>query len=202
MDDSFGADEPIRVLDAGDTSDVLHVATGDGAVWVVSTRHASVYRIDPVTWRGSGPEPRRRRSRPESRPETARSGSCRFDRRRRRERSPASTPPPRAVASVLPLPFAPSAVTVGFGAVWVTLNAQDAVLRIDPRADTVERMIEVGEGPTAITAGSDAIWVVNAKGHTISKIDPETNGVIATIPVIGTPGAIASGAGRIWVTGV
>jgi len=200
-----GSDLPVRVHPRFE-SDVLYLATGVGAVWVVSARRSIVYRLDPITKRITA------RVRTPADPAgvavgkdavwvasvhpatiigaLATSGAL------------ARIDPDRAeIISDIPLPFAPSGIAVAFGSIWVTANTQDAVLRIDPRTTSVERMINVGKGPTAVAASDDALWVVNARGRSISRIDPDTNAVVATIPVQGTPGAIASGEGKIWVTG-
>lgn len=200
-----GSDYQIRVHPRAE-NDVLLLATGHHAVWAVSVRRATVYRVEPVTHDVSararvpatpvGVAVGRRAVwvasvRPANRiPGVATSGAL--------TRIEPST---GAVVATRPLPFAPSGVALGFGAVWVTLNSQNAVLRIDPRTNAVEQVVGVGEGPTGITASGNSLWVVNTKSQTISRIDPATNRVVATIPVSGTPGAIAAGFDRIWVTG-
>lgn len=200
----WGPDEPIRLFPP-DGSDTLFVATGAGAVWAMSVRRSTVYRVDPATSRVSaragvaatpvGIAVGERAAwivsirAPDDPRKLATSGTLtRID------------PSTAETVSVLPLPFAPSGIAVAFDAVWLAVNSQNAVLRFDPRTNSVERMIGVGDGPTAIAASDAAIWVVNARSRTISRIDPETNTVVATIPVKGTPSAITSGEGKIWVT--
>jgi len=203
--DPLGSSDPPVRIHARFESDVLHLATGAGAVWVVSARRSTVYRLDPVTRRITGRvkvpgvpgaltvgegavwvvsvRPVSRRG------ELATSGTLtRID--------------PTTLRIVpVPLPFPPSEIAFGFGAVWVSVGSQNAVLRIDPRTDTVERTIGVGDGPTGIAVWNGSIWVVNAKSLTISRIDPVTNAVVTSIPVASTPGAIAGGLGSVWVAG-
>ena len=200
------SDPPVRIHPRFE-SDVLLVATDATAVWVVSARRSTIYKLDPVSTRtlsrarvpatplgvaAGGGAVWVISSRPVQTPGTiATSGALtRVD------------PSTLAVVSETPLPFTPSGLAVGFDAVWVAVDSQNAVLRIDPRTSTVETTIAVGDGPKALAVGTDAIWVVNAKGLTLSRIDPKTNEVVATIRLSGTPGAIASGGGKIWVTGL
>ena len=60
-----------------------------------------------------------------------------------------------------PVDQEPSGIAVGFGSVWVSNEAANAVVRIDPEADAVGPPIGVGNGRTAIGASSDGVWVAN-----------------------------------------
>lgn len=200
----WGAESPIHLYPS-DGSDTVFVATGAGAVWAMSVRRSTVYRVDPVTRRISA------RAHVPATPAGIAVGERAVwvvsvqaaDDPRKLATSGTLTRIDPSTTAVVPisLPFAPSGIAVAFDAVWVTANSQDTVLRINPGTSAVEQMIPVGEGPIAVAASDDAIWVVNARSRTISRIDPGTNTVVATIPVKGTPAAIATGAGKVWVTG-
>ena len=200
------SDPPVRIHPRFE-SDVLLLATDATAVWVVSARRSTIYKLDPVSTRTSS------RARVPATPVgIAAGGGAVWVISSRPVRTPGTIatsgaltrvdPATLAVVSETPLPFTPSGLAVGFGAVWVAVDSQNAVLRIDPRTSTVETTIVVGDGPNALAVGTDAVWVVNAKGLTLSRIDPTTNKVAATIRLSGSPGAIASAGGKIWVTGL
>jgi YVTN family beta-propeller protein len=99
---------------------------------------------------------------------------------------------------IVRFPEIPGDVAVGYGSVWVVVNAKDAVWRIDRRTKAVDQTIPVGDGPTAIAVGAGAVWVANARDGTISKIDPATNAV-RTVRVEGTPRDLAVADGKVWV---
>jgi DNA-binding SARP family transcriptional activator len=197
---SDGPRPPIRV-EPLDTSDVLLVAVAGRGVWLASTRHATLYELDPLTGRtivqrALPPAPiglavgDRALWTLSIRPKRRAALLARIDLTSGRS------------ATEIRLPFPATALAVGYGSIWVTVNSQDTVLRVDPRSGTVERTIRVGAGPTAIATGSGAVWVANAKGKTISRIDPKRNDVVAAIPVAFTPGAIVCGGGKVWVTNI
>ena len=108
-------------------------------------------------------------------------------------------PTHNSIAATIPLPGIPADLAAGYGAVWVTVDSQNAVWRIDPATNSVVRTIPVGSSPMAVAVGEGSVWVVNAKDGTVSRIDPRTNDVAAPIRVGGAPRDIAIGSGRIWV---
>jgi serine/threonine-protein kinase len=115
------------------------------------------------------------------------------------------------VIETIRLPFAPSAVAVGAGAVWVTGQLADVVARLSPRFRVqqgfwtmpagyrIVRTIKVGREPMAIAASRGAVWVADALDETLSRIDPRTNRVTATIPLGNVPRAIAARGSSVWV---
>ena len=104
------------------------------------------------------------------------------------------------VVATVGLPFIPSAIAAGEGAVWVTSLLTDQVARIDPATDRIVATIPVGRGPYAIAAGDGAVWVTSAIDDSLWRIDPATNRVDARIPLAGAPRSVAVGAGGVWVT--
>lgn len=92
----------------------------------------------------------------------------------------------------------PRAVAVGAGGVWVTIEEDDAVARIDPSTQTV-KTIPVGDGPVDVAVGAGAVWVANRFGSTVSRIDPVTMKVVATIPLGASPSAVAVADDHVWV---
>ena len=96
---------------------------------------------------------------------------------------------------------APCAITVAFGAVWLTQALTDGeVLRVDPAAGVVGEEIEVGVHPTGVAAGRGSVWVANGGETTISEIDPRTNEVVDTIPTRYYPYDLVYGHGFLWVS--
>ena len=77
--------------------------------------------------------------------------------------------------------------------------APNSVAAIDPRTDTLVRVIPVGTRPGAITYGSGSLWVANQDDRTVSRVDPQTLQTLQTIPVGQLPSGIAASADQIWV---
>jgi YVTN family beta-propeller protein len=111
----------------------------------------------------------------------------------------------RVVASI-PVGSQPSAVAVGYGAVWVANSADGTVSRVDPKSRRVIETIGVGAPVIDIATGAGAVWTANGTEGTISEIDPRTNSVVQSIDLRGSDAlapdethAVAVGAGSVWV---
>jgi YVTN family beta-propeller protein len=103
------------------------------------------------------------------------------------------------LAATIPLPFAPAAVAVGAGSVWVTAQLDDEVARIDPSTNRIVRTIKVGREPLGVAVGGGAVWVANTIDRTVTRIDPATNRVTSIIHVGRSPTAITVADGSVWV---
>lgn len=104
-----------------------------------------------------------------------------------------------AVTSRTRLPGTPTAIAVGEGGVWVAVQDDDRVWRLDERTGVTEREIEVAGGPVSIAAGEGAVWVVTARTDDLVRIDPQTARVTRRVDLGARPVAIATGAGAVWV---
>ncbi len=103
----------------------------------------------------------------------------------------------------------PSALTVAYGAVWVTVPDPSAprvaLWRIDPQTVRVTQTTSIGPNPTFVptlelTAGAGALWVTNYDAETVVRVDPASGKVTSIIRIGGHPYDIAFGANRVWVT--
>jgi hypothetical protein len=103
------------------------------------------------------------------------------------------------VAARTRLPFVPSAIAAGSGAVWLADASGDAVVRIDPGSGRQTGRIEVGDAPTAVAVGRDAVWVANRADGTVSRVDPRRKAVEKTITVGAKPIDLVAGLGAVWV---
>ncbi|HEY3183422.1 MAG TPA: serine/threonine-protein kinase [Gaiellaceae bacterium] len=97
------------------------------------------------------------------------------------------------------LPFAPRAVAVGYGGVWVVDGRGGAVVRIDPKTNRLGPRIRVGRGARAVAVGGGFVWVANEHDRSVSRIDPERNAVDRAIGVGARPLDLAVGLGAVWV---
>jgi hypothetical protein len=123
-----------------------------------------------------------------------------------------TAPPLRSqprVSVVIPVGEVPEDITVGEGAVWVSVRAEDyssaELVRIDPATNQVVARVPVGERIGHLTTGAGAVWGVSVRGpdpgsqRFLVRIDPVTNRVVATVPDVGAPGPEVGG-GAVWAT--
>jgi YVTN family beta-propeller protein len=181
------------------------VAVGAGAVWVANGRAGTVSRIDPLTNQivatiaVAEPSPTCERCWAA----IAAQGDVVWA--SMNSEGPVATridPLSNSVAERVEVGVLPSALLVdGDGALWVTANLQNAVVRVAPRSARVVAQIAV-HLPSEIAAGHDAIWVTSRKPGAVGqvvRIDPRTEQVISSIPVGHDPGALAVGDDNVWV---
>ena len=108
------------------------------------------------------------------------------------------------LAATIPLPFAPTDVAVGDGAVWVTSALADTLARIDPSTNHVTAAISAGQGAGAVAVGAGSVWVADQIGGTITRINPRPLRVISTIDLTcgctsWYPVDLAVADGAVWV---
>src|SRR5207237_3004917 len=84
------------------------------------------------------------------------------------------------------LPGSCGEAAAGNSAVWVSRVSDNAVLRIDPRDNSVGATIPVGPQPEGIATTPGAVWVVDRGTPSVARIDPATNRVVATIRIAPT----------------
>jgi DNA-binding beta-propeller fold protein YncE len=83
---------------------------------------------------------------------------------------------------------------------WVANPTDQAVLRIDPRTETVALKIAVDGQPEQVVTGEGAVWALDRQNGVVFRIDPQTNRVTDRIVLPdGKAESIAGGAGSIWV---
>jgi YVTN family beta-propeller protein len=97
------------------------------------------------------------------------------------------------------MPWQPTPVAVGAGAVWTAAAPDGTLARIDPRTGTVSRHIDVGTDPAGIAVGEGAVWVAGGRENVVVRVDPGSNGVLSRPSVGAWPTAVAAGEGAVWV---
>jgi virginiamycin B lyase len=120
-----------------------------------------------------------------------------------------STPEfPKLDASTLPIAAKihiggdPDWLGIGFGSVWVSVPKNNEVVRINPKTDTIEARIKVGEEPCyGIGVGKRHVWVLNCKSQSLTRIRPQDNTVDRVNSVHIAPhgeGGIAVSKDAVW----
>lgn len=99
-----------------------------------------------------------------------------------------------------PLGITGSALAIGADAVWVASYDDGALLRFDPKTNSIAKVIRDQGSLQWIAAASGAVWAVNRSGHELLRFDAGTGAITARISVERDPQSVAFGAGAIWVT--
>lgn len=109
-------------------------------------------------------------------------------------------PRTNTVSARLPLEGA-YGVAVGRGAIWVA-SARDHLWRVDPARMEVTARIAIDQ-PLGVAATADAVWVTGGRGaEMVERVDPSRNVVTASIATGRSSGAVATvaiGTQLVWV---
>jgi DNA-binding beta-propeller fold protein YncE len=198
----------IRMPAASDAS-AYAVASGAGAIWVVSGDH--LLKVDPRT-------------------DTVQGDRC-CSQRLRGVRVEAGSfrdvavglggvwiadvleevlrvsPTSSQVTARVNLGVIPTALAAGYGSVWVGSSSGPrlVVWRLQPATLRVEQTITIGAAASFlatvdVAVGMGSVWATNYDQGTLVRIDPRKGNVTDTIRLGGHPRGIAVGAQRIWVT--
>ena len=92
----------------------------------------------------------------------------------------------------------PTAVAVGFEAVWVVDHDDDELLKLDPETARVAEDFPVDGGPVDVAIGSELLWIANATAGTVQAIDPESGEEVDGFPLEQEPVALAISDGIVW----
>ena len=87
----------------------------------------------------------------------------------------------------------------GLGALWVTDQESQTLVRVDPTTFQVDARIPVGAGPTGVATAAGFVWVANTDDRTISVVDPDVQQVVQTIVVGNGPAGLAADGESVWV---
>ena len=94
------------------------------------------------------------------------------------------------------------------GALWLAIDEDGVwaasqfgrVAHIDPATNSVIASYDVSASLDDIAAGEGAVWAMDALEDAVFQIDPAERQVTGTVRVGRGPTAIAAGAGAVWVT--
>jgi len=86
-------------------------------------------------------------------------------------------------------------------AVWVTVDARNAVVRLDARTNKVDGEVTVAKPCSGLAAGFGSLWVPSCGDHDLVRVDLRTRKVVARIAAgpADSEGGIAVGAGSVWM---
>ncbi len=102
------------------------------------------------------------------------------------------------------------AVRGGRGPAAPPLTHANTLVRIDPRTNKVQRVIDVSGEPRAVAAWLGTVWVYSQAAGVVSEVDAQTNHVRRTTAISATPVPLATTIGPVlaadrsgaWIVGV
>jgi DNA-binding SARP family transcriptional activator len=112
------------------------------------------------------------------------------------------------------LPTRPAGVAYGSGSVWVAMQDDNTVLRVQPDTLALEKTIGLSAQPSQIAAAGDYVWVLSAIGPgRLFEIDAGTGTIVRTIGLgrrievgplkgarLGTPTTLAAESRAAWLS--
>jgi YVTN family beta-propeller protein len=88
-------------------------------------------------------------------------------------------------------------------AVWVAVNGDHTIARIDAHNGHLLRTIGIGAAATDVALGAGSVWVVTGNDHTLVALNPAYDAITATRRLGNSPAsaafAVAYGARTVWV---
>lgn len=80
------------------------------------------------------------------------------------------------------LPSRPAGVAYGKGSVWVAMQDDNTVLRLEPNTLAIEKTIGLSAQPSQIAAAGDSVWVLSIRGRgRLFEIDAGTGTIVRSI---------------------
>jgi len=191
----FASLKPEAIFKIGENADWVQVT--DDAVWVASSKPASVHRIDPKTNKevaviplpgdpcaglafGFGSLWVPLCGRPNS--------IARVDANANR------------ISAILPIgPAGPEGgIAASTDSVWVVRDDTGTLARIDPATNKVRQSISIAPGSYNPCFSEDTVWITGGAANLLTAVDARTGDVRAAIPVGPMPRFLTAGAGSIW----
>ena len=82
--------------------------------------------------------------------------------------------------------------------VWLVIDKQGSLARIDPTTGTVRQITHLPAGSYNPFYNEGQIWVTRADGSEITSVDASTGAILATVPTGPGPRFLTAGAGAVW----
>ena len=108
-------------------------------------------------------------------------------------------PRTHSVTATYPTGGAELAVATGAGSVWITENADNTVIRLDPATGKVVASISV-PSPTGVLVHANQVWVASYTTTTLTTIDATTNAIRGSVSLSGPGQNILASATSLWVS--
>jgi virginiamycin B lyase len=99
-------------------------------------------------------------------------------------------------------PVAPAGAEGGIAAsadsLWMALDAQGTLGRIDPATGAVRQRVKIAPGSFNPHVRRGVVWVTSIEASLVTAVDARTGAVLGTVPTGPRPRFLTDGAGAIW----
>jgi virginiamycin B lyase len=89
-------------------------------------------------------------------------------------------------------------VTASPGNVWLVIDKQGSLARVDPDTGIVRQITHLPAGSYNPIYSDGKIWVTHADGSDVTSVDAATGAILATFPTGPGPRFLTAGGGAIW----
>jgi virginiamycin B lyase len=191
----FATLKPEAVFKIGENADWVQIT--DDAVWVASSKPASVHRIDPDTDREVAviPLPGIRCAGIAFGFESLWVPLC--GQTNSIARIDASANRITAILSVGPA-GEEGGITTSYDSVWIVTDDAGTLVRIDPATNEVRQKVSIAPGSYNPRFSDGTVWITGGTANLLTAVDATTGDVIAIIPVGPKPRFLTAGKGSIW----
>jgi virginiamycin B lyase len=191
----FAAVKPEAVFKIGENADWVQIT--DDAVWVASSKPASVHRIDPKSNREIAVIPL---------PGdpcaglTFGFGSLWIPLCGKPNSMARVDTLTNQISAILPI--GPAAEEGGIAAssdsIWIVTDDAGSLVRIDPTTNQVRQKISIAPGSYNPWFSEGTVWITGTTANLLAAVDASTGDVVATIPVGPKPRFLTASPGSIW----
>ncbi len=191
----FARLKPEAVFKIGELADWVQIT--DDAVWVASSKPASVHRIDPKTNKEVAIVPM---------PGDPCAGLAfgfgslwvplcgqqksivRVDARSNQ------------ITAKLPIgPAGPEGgITASSDSIWIDTDSAGTLVRVDPVTNRARQKISIAPGSYNPLFSEGAVWITGGSANILTAVDASTGDVLTSIPVGPQPRFLTAGEGSIW----
>jgi virginiamycin B lyase len=89
-------------------------------------------------------------------------------------------------------------IAIGAGSVWMVIDKEGALARIDPANGSVVGLVHVAPGSYNPVFSDGRIWVTRADGAELTVVDAKSAKVLDHVPVGPNPRFVTAGGGGVW----
>ncbi len=191
----FASLQPEAIFKIGEVADWVQIT--DDAVWVASSKPASVHRIDPRTNREVAIVP-------------IPSDPCAGLAFAFGSLWVPLCGKPNSIVRVdssvnqisASLPIGPAGPEGGVAAssdsIWIITDDAGSLVRIDPLTNKTRQTISIAPGSYNPLFSDGVVWITGGSANILTAVDASTGAVLASIPVGPKPRFLTAGEGSIW----
>jgi virginiamycin B lyase len=191
----FASLKPEATFKIGENADWVEIA--DDAVWVASSKPASVHRIDPSTNKEVAVIPM---PGDPCAGQVSGFGSLWVPLCGKPNSLARVDTVNNRISAILPIGPAgdEGGITASGDSLWIVTDNAGTLVRINPTTNQVWQKIAIAAGSYNPCFSEGTVWITSAVTNVLTAVDASTGGVTATIPVGPKPRFLTASSGLVW----